>query len=198
MNAVRRVRIIAVVVMAILSLALALATTYFYGMTFSHPRYWGGTIERVTTVQSALIESLVTGMGRGKEFPTSPEQLEKMFSSMQGKMIVESIRDDHLEWTNFNGKFSRGDVITEIDLGGGRSLLLSKYKPPEWNYLFFRWLKSPSRWFDPSFDYVTFPFLWFLSIYFISALTIVFMVKARYLERDVVDVFREIEERYRR
>lgn len=197
MNTGIKLRLIAVSVIALLSLALAVATTYVYGMTFSHPRYWNGTIERVTVVQSALIESLISEVGEGREFLPSSDRMENMFQAVKNKMIVESVKNGEIEWTNFNGKYSRGDVLRKIDVGGGRSIILSRYKPPEWNYLFLRWLKSPTRWFEPSYDHVTFPFFWFSSIYLVSILAFVFMIKSRYLERDVLNVFREIEARYR-
>lgn len=197
MNAVIYMRLIAVSLIALLSLVLALATTYLYGMTFSHPRYWNGTVERVTTIQSELIKSVVSEMREGHDFPSSSNRLEHMFQPVRDKMIVENVRDGEIEWTNFNGKYSRGDALAEIDIGGGSSLVLSRYKPPEWNHIFFRWLKTPARWFDPSYDHVTFPFFWFSSIYLISIVAFVFMIKSKYLERDVLDVFREIGERYR-
>lgn len=191
-------KMIAVFTMACIALLCSIATTYLYGLTFSHPRYWEGTISRMAWSNSALIEALVTEMSKQGAFPMETERLESIFSSVKNKLIIEVSREGNLVWTNINLNYLRSLQLRKIDLADGRILIVSKYEPPKWSFLFTRWLKNPRHWLEPSYDYVTLPFAWFFSIYLMAMAIIVLSYKSRYLEKDVLSIFKQIEDRYPR
>jgi len=180
----------------LLALLLALFTAYAYGGLFSHPRYWSGTIERVAVGQAALIRSMITEMVADRVVPSDSASLARMFAPIDNRLIVEVRQQQEIRWTNANERFARGKELDTLALSDDRQLVLSSYQPPAWNRLFLRWLSQPARWFEPSFDPVTMPFLWFFAIYSLSLLALGLMVRATYLERDVLGLFKQLDQRY--
>jgi len=114
-----------------------------------------------------------------------------MFEPTNNKLIVEVVKSGGVLFSNFNGKFKPGALLDTLNLSDGTSIRILRYQPPTWNYLFLRWLRAPSRWFTPSYDYVTVPFLWFLAVYLMAMVVMGLFVKSSYLERDVISTLRK-------
>ena len=191
-----RARLIVIPVILLLALLLALFTAYAYGGLFGHPRYWNGTIERVAVGQAALIRSLVTEMVADRALPSDSASLARIFAPIDNRLIVEVRQQQEIVWTNANEHFARGMELDTLALVDGRQLMISSYQPPAWNRLFLRWLGQPARWFEPSFDPLTMPFLCFFAIYSLSLLALGLMVRATYLERDVLGLFKQLDQWY--
>ena len=115
---------------------------------------------------------------------------------MDGKLVVDVSHQGEMVYSNFNERFGRGKAITVIQLPDGVVVALGGYAPPSWDYNFFRWLQNPARWFEASFDHITFPYLWFLAIFVLAIFALGFAVKSSYLERDVLTVLRKVELKY--
>lgn len=195
MSSVRK-KILRLLAIVVVLLIIAMTTTYIYGMTFSHPRYWKGTIERVVATQASLIESLLTMKLSDSEASITPNKLDDAFAATNGKLIVDYLRRNEIIWTNENLKFKRGNLIKAFDINPEESFRIYSYAPPDWDFLFLRWIKNPDRWLEPSFDYVTLPFLWFFSLYIVSFFAIGYLIKSSYLEGDVMGALRDLERRY--
>lgn len=181
---IKRLRVFAGLLLA--AILLAGVTTYGYGALYSHDRYWEGTIVHVQQTQAALIRSLLGVTVQDGDIDVAPDALELMFAPIDGKLIVEVERAGAVLFSNFNGRFARGAQIETVDLSGGVNVVISRYQPPTWNRTFLRWVKAPSQWASPSYDYVTIPFLWFSAMYFLGLLVLGLVLKASYLERDVM------------
>lgn len=175
------------------ALILSLIAVYSYGNWFSHDRYWQGTIARVQYNQARLIKGLVEELGSDSTVWADTKRLEKIFTALDNRLIVEVFQGDELVFSNDNQRYSRGRLLNSVSVAPGWELLLSDYLPPKWHASFVRWLKNPSRWFEPSFDYVTFPFLWFLAIHGLGLVTLSLAVKIRYLQQDVLSVLNKLE-----
>jgi hypothetical protein len=189
-------RISAMALLLLTAALLALFTTYAYGKLFSHDRYWLGTIARVQQSQAALIRALLDEFSVDGHLPTDKGRLSKMFAPMDRKLVVDVSRNGQEIYSNFNERFSRGQVIEVVQLPAGMRVVLGGYSPPNWNDTFVRWLQNPGRWFEASFDYVTVPFLWFQAIYALAFVAVGFAVKSSYLERDVLTMLRKVEQEY--
>ena len=196
MDSRTNLRIVAVFLIALFCVLGSLITTYLYGFTFSHPRYWEGTIARVLKTEADLIEALISNTRQELNRDLKADQFEAMFGPLKDKVIIEAFEDGVLIWTNSNGKYGRGELISRFPSSDRQSIVLSRYKPPEWNTQFSKWLTTPQRWFEPSLDHITFPFVWFLSIYGLAAIAVVLAVRVSYLERDVLFVFQDIEKKF--
>jgi hypothetical protein len=180
------VRIKAAAVIFIASIFLGLVSTYFYGKFFSHPRYWEGTIKRVVLTEVDLINDMQTELTVEQPFPTNSDSIDRMFSSLSGKIAIEILFEGQVIWSNKVKEYQVGNLLKEIPMSDGRVMSLSAYTPPAWRSQFIRWLKQPTRWFEPSFDFISFPFLCFTAIYLLSLTTIAFVTKASYLEKDAM------------
>jgi hypothetical protein len=183
-------------VLLLIAVLLALLTTYTYGKLFSHDRYWLGTIARVQQTQAALIRTMLNEFLVDAKLPLEKDRLSRMFAPMDGKLIIDVSHHSNPIYSSFNGRFSRGRVIEVIQLADGVEVALGGYAPPGWDRNFLRWLQNPGRWFEPSFDHVTFPFLWFLAVFALAIFALGFAVKSSYLERDVMTVLRMVERKY--
>lgn len=179
-----------------IAVLLSLVTTYFYGLQFSHPRYWEGTVERVVFRQAEFIRTVVDEFNDAKAFPKELTRVDRLFKPLDGKIVVELFDEGRLVWSNRNSAYSMGSTIETLPVFDNRVLVISRYEPPAWKMLFVRWMKSPSRWGEPSFDFITAPFAWFFSVYLLSIFCIAYAVKAAYLEKDVLKIFQSIEKRY--
>lgn len=180
--------------MLVLAACLSSVTVFTYGKWYSHDRYWHGTIARVAENQALLVRDLLLAGDASQLQALTPEQLARMFSSLDNKMIVEVFADNELVYSNDNRRFARGSVLQTVG-DQPHVVVLSAYLPPTWKDLFLRWLKSPGRWFEPSFDPVTMPFLWFFAIYTLGLLCVGLLVKSTYLERDVLGALQALEKR---
>ena len=188
-------RITAIAGMLVVAIMLSLLTTYFYGKTFSHPRYWDGTIERVVTRQVEFIEMVVNEFNSTKSFPRELPRIDKLFTPFKGKFIVELSEGEKVIWSNVNPGYGRGALVKKLDLLDGRRMVISRYTAPIWSSVFWRWLSSPDRWLEPSYDHITMPFIWFLLIHFVFLISIAMTITANYLKRDVLSLFQRIEGR---
>lgn len=177
------------------ALVLSLIAVYSYGNWFSHDRYWQGTIARVQYNQALLIKNLVAELRHDNAVWGDKERLKMAFSVLNNHLIVEVFQDEELIFSNNNQRYPRGRLLDKVEVAPGWKLTLSNYLPPKWNASFIRWLKNPSRWFEPSFNHVTFPFLWFLAIHGLALLALSFVIKSRYLQRDVLAVLHKLESR---
>lgn len=190
-----RARIMVFTAIFALAAALSLATTYFYGLLFSHPRYWDGTVARVNARQAAFIESSLAPFMKAGTFPNDPQQLEKMFAPLANALVIEFSDEGRVTWSNVNPRYKRGDVLKVLSIAEGKSLIVSKYLPPTWASTFLRWIRQPDRWLEPSLDHITVPFVWFLFLYTMFLTMMGVVVKARFLEKDVLPAIRKIESR---
>lgn len=190
----RRAR--ASLVLVLLVLVFALLTTYCFGRWFSHDRYWLGTIDKVQVTQANLIRSMVLKSDNAADW--SKDDLREVFAPVAGKIIVEVKEADAIIFSNDNHRFLRGEIIEEISLPNQKTIAVYRYSPPGWNGVFKRWLASPSRWFEPSLDFVTFPFLFFILVYGVGMVAVGFAIKARHLENDVLPVLRDIHRKVSR
>ena len=182
---------------AVLTVLLAVATVYAYGKWFSHNRYWHGTIERVQVRQAALARSFLTSGAAVGTLPERREALAEMFAPFDGVMAVEVHRHDDLRYSNVVDRFIRGKTLDVIEMQGGWRVSVIAYQPPTWEKSFVRWLSRPGRWLEPSFDYITMPFLWFMAIYSLGLLVLGLAVKSSYLERDVLVALDRLDRRCR-
>ena len=94
-------------------------------------------------------------------------------------------------------RFIRGETLDVIEMQDGWRVSVITYQPPTWEQSFLRWLSRPGRWFEPSFDYITMPFLWFMAIYGLALLALGLAVKSSYLERDVLVALDRLDGRHR-
>ena len=177
------------------ALMLSLVAVYSYGKWFSHDRYWHGTIERVQYNQARLIRGMLEGLVADGTVLSSQDTLARMFSTLDNRLVVEVFHDGELFFSNDNQRFTRGRLLEKVTLAQSWQVTLSSYQPPQWHGTFSRWLKNPARWFQPSFDHITFPFLWFLVIHGLALVGLGFVIKSRYLQRDVLAVLSRIESR---
>ena len=177
------------------ALMLSLVAVYSYGKWFSHDRYWHGTIERVQYNQARLVRGMLEGLVADEAVLSSQDALAKMFSTLDNRLVVEVVHDGELIFSNDNQRFIRGRLLEKFTLAQSWQVTISSYQPPQWQETFSRWLKNPARWFQPSFDHITFPFLWFLAIHGLGLIGLGFVIKSRYLQRDVLAVLSRIESR---
>lgn len=176
------------------SFLLALGATYLFGYFFNHDRYWQGTVHRVNVNQAALVHSIASNTDvKNQLLPVDPVQLDQMFHPINGLLLVEVSLNDKVLWSNASSRYIRGEVLRFLDLGEEHILSLSSYIPPTWNYLFFRWITQPVRWFEVSFNPITMPFLWFWSLLFLCFCTGGLLVKSSYLENDALRILKRIE-----
>src|SRR5690606_32364228 len=175
------------------ALVLSLVAVYSYGKWFSHARYWHGTIERVQYNQARLVRGMLEGLVADEAVLSSQDALAKMFSTLDNRLVVEVVHDGELIFSNDNQRFIRGRLLEKFTLAQSWQVTLSSYQPPQWQDTFGRWLKNPARWFQPSFDHITFPFLWFLIIHGLSLISLGFIVRSRYLQNDVLTLLRKAE-----
>lgn len=175
------------------ALLLSLVAVYSYGKWFSHERYWHGTIERVQYNQARLVRGMLEELAPDAAALASHERMKRMFAPLDNRLVVEIFHDGDLYFSNENQRFSRGRLLEKTTLPQNWQIALSGYEPPQWHRTFVRWLSSPARWFQPSFDHVTFPFLWFLAIHGLALVGLGFIIKSRYLQRDVLAVLSRIE-----
>lgn len=173
---------------------LALISVYSYGKWFSHDRYWNGTIARVQYNQTRLLADLLMEVDLDTVFLSDPARLKRVFAALENHLIVEVTRSGELVFSNDNQRYVRGEILRRLELvEPDWEITLSSYRPPLWHYTFVRWLKNPSRWLEPSFDYVTFPFVWFLVIHALALVALGFVASSRYLRRDVLAVLQRLE-----
>lgn len=182
---------------AVLTVLLATATVYAYGKVFSHNRYWHGTIERVQARQAAMVRSFFMSGAAVGTLPVQRDDLAKMFAPLDGVMAVEVHRHGDLHYSNVVDRFRRGETLDVIEMQDGWRVSVITYLPPTWENIFLRWLGRPGRWFEPSFDYITMPFLWFMAIYGLGLLALGLAVKSNYLERDVLAALDRLDGRFR-
>lgn len=176
-----------------LVLFLSLGAVYSYGKWFSHERYWHGTIERVQYHQARLVRGMLEELVSDGAVLSSQETLARMFSTLDNRLVVEVFHDGELFFSNDNQRFIRDRLLVDATLPDNWQVALSSYRPPQWHGTFSRWLRNPARWFQPSFDHITFPFLWFLAIHGLGLVGLGFIIKSRYLQRDVLAVLSRIE-----
>lgn len=190
-----RHRLLVYLGLSAVALMLSLVAVYSYGKWFSHDRYWHGTIERVQYNQARLVHGMLEGLVADGTVLSSQDALAKMFSTLDNRLVVEVVHDGELIFSNDNQRFIRGRLLEKFTLAQSWQVTLSSYQPPQWQDTFGRWLKNPARWFQPSFDHITFPFLWFLAIHGLGLIGLGFVIKSRYLQRDVLAVLSRIESR---
>ena len=170
----------------VLSVLLAMVTVYAYGKGFSHNRYWHGTIERVQVRQAALVRTLLTSRAAVGTLPEQKSALAEMFAPFDGVMAVYVHRHGDLRYSNAVSQFVRGETLDVIGMQDGWRVSVIAYQPPTWEKSFLRWFSRPGRWLEPSYDYITMPFLWFMVIYGLALLALGLAVKSNYLEHDVL------------
>jgi len=192
-----RARLIVFGSIAVLTVLLATATAYAYGKVFSHKRYWHGTIERVQARQAAMVRSFFMSGAAVGTLPEQRDALAKIFAPLDGVMAVEVHRHGDLRYSNVVDRFIRGETLDVIEMQDGWRVSVNTYLPPTWEKSFLRWLGRPGRWFEPSFDYITMPFLWFMAIYGLGFLALGLAVKSNYLERDVLAALDRLDGRCR-
>lgn len=183
-------------VILIVSTLLALLTEYSYGRWFSHDRYWKGTVQRVTWTQSQLVKNIFTKTeiisGVGPEI----DRIGEILQPLQNKILVEIDLDGVIIFSNKSEIFNSDVVIEKFALQNNMQVTISGYKPPSWHSLFWDgWINNPKEWFSPKYDYITMPFLWFETIYMLLFIALGHLMRARYLEKDVVNILNTMQKR---
>lgn len=181
-----RARLLIFASIGFLTVLLAMATVFAYGKGFSHNRYWHGTIERVQARQAALVRSFLTSGAAVGTLPERRDALANIFAPFDGVMAVEVHRHGDLRYSNVVNRFVRGKTLDVIEMKDGWRVSVITYQPPTWEESFLRWFRRPERWLEPSFDYITMPFLLFIAIYGLALLALGLVVKSNYLEHDVL------------
>jgi hypothetical protein len=178
------------------STLLALITEYAYGRWFSHDRYWKGTVQRVTWTQSQLVKNIFTKTELISGVRLEMEQIGEILQPLQNKILVEIDLDGVIIFSNRSDIFTRDEVIENFVLENNMQVTISGYLPPSWHSLFWRgWINNPKEWFSPKYDHITMPFLWFETVYMLLFLAIGHLMRARYLEKDVVNILNTMQKR---
>jgi hypothetical protein len=170
---------------SLVALILAALAVYSYGAVFQHGRYWNGTIARVQDTQASLLRSLFVSPGMADALPKEIDKLRLLFQPLDRKLVVELSENGQRVFSNVNPEWPLGPILEEFS-AGGLEVSVRAYVPPSWNSQFLRWVRNPSRWLEPAFDFITFPFLFFFVIFFLSIYAIGWRTRARHLSRDVL------------
>ena len=179
-----------------LSTLLALVTEYSYGRWFSHDRYWEGTVQRVTWTQSQLVKNIFTKTELISSVGLEIQLIGEILQPLQNKILVEIDQDGLIIFSNASEIFNSDQVIEKFTLKNNIQVTISGYKPPSWNSIFLGgWVNNPAEWFSPKYDYITMPFLWFEAIYMLLFIAIGHLMRARYLEIDVVNILNTMQKR---
>ena len=180
----------------IVSGLLALATVYLYSDKFSHDRYWNGTIKSVNATRANLIKGLLTNPSQNT-MPITAEYFEEVFRPINGKIAIQVHSKEKLIFSNVTERFVLGDQLSKFSLGPQHEVTINSYIPPTWAYMFKRWLLSPHKWCSYSYNPITAPFLIFFFIYILLILVIGVVIKAHYLQVDVIRMLESIKEKYK-
>ena len=187
---------IAIISMLVISVMLSLITTNMYGKVYSHSRYWDGTIKRVTDSRVKFIKAIVNEFNHAKVFPEQKSRLDELFKAFEGFIFVEIKGEGSVLWSNLEKHdYDRDAILSEINLYDGRVISIWAFKPPLWKDKFVGWLQHPSEWREDKYDFITFNFFSYVILYFLFLLCLALSIKSKYLEKDVLQVFRSLEER---
>jgi len=151
-----------------ISITLALLFVYAYGAVFQHDRYWSGTLAKVQKTEASIIANLLRGRDLGKALPDNVSELEQLFAPLDRKLIIEIDIIGELFFSNQEESWKKDGLLEEVKTQDA-TIKISSYVPPTWNSRFLRWLRNPTRWFEPSYDFITVPFI-LLFIIFLSFL----------------------------
>jgi len=169
------------------SFLLSMFTTYLYGAAFLHDRYWNGTIHAVSSIQIDLLKNTLPRIVIEDEDSKSDVFFESLLAPLNRKLAIEvwnaetKIFSNHQTWSLDQSK-GKAKIIGK----GKLRYIVQQYLPPTWNYQFTSWLKSPGDWFKNSKNFITIPFLMFLSIFLAFVYMLAWRIKANYLEDDVL------------
>lgn len=173
------------VVAVVLAGFFALICVFLYGAVFQHDRYWNGTIARVQKTEAAILKSILQAPGVLMTLPQNPEALRGIFKPLDGKLVVEIKKKGDLYFSNVIERRNLGSKVEAFTVGDV-TISIHSYTPPTWGSRFTRWIKQPVRWFEPSFDFITYPFFFFFLIFLTSIYAIGWRIRAKYLSEDVL------------
>lgn len=176
------------------SFLLSLFTTYLYGVSFLHGRYWHGTIHAVSTIQVELLKNTLPKIVIEEKDAKSEVFFKTILAPLNRKLAIEVWNADTKVFSNHQSwplDQSKGEA--KIIGQGKLRYIVQHYLPPTWNYQFTSWLKSPSDWFKNSKNFITIPFLMFLTIYLMFVYMLAWRLKANYLESDVLKVINSLK-----
>lgn len=183
-------KLFAVALTVSIAMLFGLGLTYLYGQLFQHDRYWEGTIVRVEQTQSKLIESFVT---RTSFANFDKKDFSNLFSSLDGKMLVEIYDDNQPLYSNA----PRWEVNTKNEVIAytldGMEVRWHTFQAPTWNTMFLSWLSYPRQWFTYKYDYITVPFVTFSLIIFLFLSLGSALLVNRYLQNDVLRSLQMLE-----
>ena len=184
------------ILVLMISVFITLVTIYFYG-AWQHDRYWNGTIGRVNQIETEVYEKLlrtnIVELYGERDF----DRLGDIFAPLNGKLLIRLLDDrGRLVFSNLFGDRRLGEQIrrSEFSLGSTKFIVeFVRYKPPDWNQVFFRWLVHPSEWSKIKYDRITMPFIFFFVIWLLFFVSIIWRYKA-HLESDrLFSVLHEFE-----
>ena len=188
--------IILYILVFVISVFITLVTTYFY-CAWQHNRYWDGTMERVNQIESEVYEKLLRANIVEQYGERDFGRFGDVFASLNGKLLIRLLDGSgKLVFSNLYGNRRLGKRIrnSEFNVGSTKFMVeFVRYKPPDWNQVFFQWLIHPSEWSRIKYDKITMPFIFFFVIWLLFFVSIIWRYKA-HLETDrLFSVLREFE-----
>ena len=176
--------------------ALALIAVYAYGGLFQHDRYWKGTIKQVQDTEIALLRNLLALSGCPDKLFSRKQVIAELFQPLDRKLVVTVQRDGTIVYTNRVASWElQGTWESLCPESDQVEILVRRYEPPSWHSVFHRWLLHPHRWFAPSFDFVTVPFLFFLGIFSLFLYALSWKLRATHLSKEVLPILHELSTR---
>jgi hypothetical protein len=185
------------ILVLMISVFLTLVTTYFFG-EWQHDRYWDGTIGSVNQIETAVYEKLlranIVEQYHGNDF----SRFNDVFAPLNGKLLIRLLDErGKTLFSNLDGDRQLGELILKSEFSVGPkkfTVEFVRYRPPNWNNVFSRWLIHPSDWLKIEYDRITIPFFFFLGIFLLLSLSIIWRYRATYLSRDVLGALNSLNE----
>ena len=177
------------ILVLIISAFVTLVTTYFYG-AWQHDRYWDGTIGRVNQIETAVYEKLLRANIVEQYHDNDFSRFNDVFAPLNGKLLIRLLDErGKTIFSNLYGDRQLGEIVLKSEFSVGPKKLtveFVRYRPPNWNNVFSRWLIHPSDWLKIEYDRITMPFIFFFVIWFLFIFSIIWRYRAKYLSRDVM------------
>jgi hypothetical protein len=176
------------------SVLLALLSTYAYGAFFAHDRYWMGTKRLVDRKDAKLIEGMLKTPQLRAALPRDARSLSGVFEPVNGLLAVELWHGNDEIFSNRELRYASGEELARVALGedtpsdrtDDHTLIIHSYAPPTWSRQFWRWMRQPGRWLEPSFNVTTAPFAFLFSIILVGCLALGWRTRATHLEHEVL------------
>lgn len=154
-------------------------------------------MRRVNQIETAVYEGLLKANIAEQYHDNKLNGFKTIFDPLNGKLFIR-LTDDKGTIIFSNRYLGRqlGELLRKSELSVGPTTFtveFIRYRPPDWNQEFFRWIAEPNEWFDIRYDRITMPFLFFFLIWLLFFVSIIWRYKA-HLESDrLFSVLREFE-----